>query len=196
MGNWLENVARRIGVHYIANKIALKRFPTVTGSNLIINGIIQRFGEGTVFIGNNVIINSGFQYNPIGGAGETILYAKNGGEIHIGSHVGISNSTFVALEKITIEDDVLIGGNCKIYDNDFHALDYVTRMIPGCKGVLVKPVTIKQGAFIGAHSIILKGVTIGRHSIVGAGSVVTKDIPDGEIWAGNPARFIRNIEKE
>ena len=56
------------------------------------------------------------------------------------------------------------------------------------------PVLIKEGAFIGAHSIILKGVTIGKHSIIGAGSVVTKSIPDGEIWAGNPARFIRKID--
>ena len=40
------------------------------------------------------------------------------------------------------------------------------------------------------NSIILKGVTVGKHSIVGAGSVVTKDIPDNEIWVGNPAKKI------
>ena len=56
------------------------------------------------------------------------------------------------------------------------------------------PVVIKDGAFIGAHCIILKGVSIGEKSVVGAGSVVTKSIPDGEIWAGNPAKFIRRIE--
>lgn len=53
--------------------------------------------------------------------------------------------------------------------------------------------TIKDNAFIGAHSIILKGVTIGEKSIIGAGSVVARDVPDGEIWAGNPAKFIKNI---
>lgn len=56
-----------------------------------------------------------------------------------------------------------------------------------------KPVLIKDNAFIGAHSIILKGVTIGENSIIGAGSVVTKSVPDNQIWAGNPAKFIRNI---
>ena len=40
----------------------------------------------------------------------------------------------------------------------------------------------------------LKGVTIGKGSVVGAGSVVTRDVPDGEIWAGNPAQFIRCVE--
>ena len=47
--------------------------------------------------------------------------------------------------------------------------------------------------FIGGGSIILKGVTIGERAVVGAGTVVTKDIPAGEIWAGNPARFIRKL---
>ena len=56
------------------------------------------------------------------------------------------------------------------------------------------PVVIKDGAFIGAHTIVLKGVTIGERSIVGAGSVVTRSIPDYEIWAGNPAKFIKKVE--
>lgn len=50
--------------------------------------------------------------------------------------------------------------------------------------------TIGNDVFIGAHSTILKGVTIGDKAIIGAGSVVAKSVPAGEIWAGNPARFI------
>lgn len=52
-------------------------------------------------------------------------------------------------------------------------------------------VIIKNNAYIGCNSIICKPVTIGENAIVGAGSVITKDIPDNEVWAGNPARFIR-----
>lgn len=59
---------------------------------------------------------------------------------------------------------------------------------------ITKPVTIKENAFIGAHSTILKGVTIGKNSIIGACSVVTKNVPDNEIWAGNPAKFVKKIE--
>lgn len=52
-------------------------------------------------------------------------------------------------------------------------------------------VHIKKNAFIGTGTIITKPVTIGERAIVGAGSIVTKNIPDDEVWAGNPARFIR-----
>lgn len=58
-----------------------------------------------------------------------------------------------------------------------------------------KPVVIKRGAWIGGGSIILKGVVIGEYSVIGAGSVVTRSVPAGEIWAGNPARFIRKLDE-
>ena len=52
---------------------------------------------------------------------------------------------------------------------------------------------IENNVFIGANSMILKGVKIGDRSIIGAGSVVTKNVPSDQIWAGNPAKFIREI---
>lgn len=55
-------------------------------------------------------------------------------------------------------------------------------------------VHIGNDVFIGAHTIITKNVTIGDNVLIGAGSVVTKDIPSNEVWAGNPARFIRKRE--
>ena len=57
-------------------------------------------------------------------------------------------------------------------------------------------ITIKNKAWIGFNSIILKGVTIGEGAIVGAGSVVTKDVPDWTIVAGNPAKIIRVIPED
>jgi len=57
-------------------------------------------------------------------------------------------------------------------------------------------VTVRDKAWIGFNSIILKGVTIGEGAIVGAGSVVTKDVPDWTIVAGNPAKIIRKIPQD
>ena len=50
-----------------------------------------------------------------------------------------------------------------------------------------------KGSSIGAGSVILPGVTIGEGAVIGAGSVVTKDVPPGELWYGNPARFQKKI---
>lgn len=93
---------------------------------------------------------------------------------------------------------MLIGGNCKFYDTDFHSLNYSDRMRPYLlnmpdENIVNKDILIKKGAFIGGHSIILKGVTIGENSIVGAGSVVSKSIPDNEIWAGSPVELIKKV---
>ena len=56
-----------------------------------------------------------------------------------------------------------------------------------------KPIIVKDKAWIGFNSILLKGVTIGEGAIVGAGSLVTKDVPDWTVVAGNPAKVIRII---
>jgi acetyltransferase-like isoleucine patch superfamily enzyme len=161
-------------------------------SKPIIKGQIFITGHGVLRLGSGVRINSSLSSNPIGGDTRCIFSMDSGTVISIGNNVGISNSALICKEKITIADNVIIGGGCKIYDSDFHSLDFDIRMsredIPKKAEVV-----IKNGAFIGGHSIILKGVTIGEKSIVGAGSVITKDIPDGEIWAGNPARYIKKI---
>ncbi|MCB0501084.1 MAG: hypothetical protein KDD32_00210 [Bacteroidetes bacterium] len=52
---------------------------------------------------------------------------------------------------------------------------------------------IKDKAWIGFNVIILKGVTIGEGAVVGAGSVVTKDVPDYTIVVGNPAKLIKKL---
>ena len=52
-------------------------------------------------------------------------------------------------------------------------------------------VSICKGAYLGMNTLVVKPVTIGENAIIGAGSVVTKDVPANEVWAGNPARFIR-----
>lgn len=52
---------------------------------------------------------------------------------------------------------------------------------------------IKNNVWIWARTIILKWVTIGENCVIGAWSVVTKDVPDNTVYAGNPAKFIKDI---
>jgi acetyltransferase-like isoleucine patch superfamily enzyme len=97
--------------------------------------------------------------------------------------------------SIKIGDNVKIGGGARIYDTDFHSIDPELRINPKTDFINKQKleVVIEDNVFIGAHATILKGVCIGKNSIIGASSVVTKNIPANEIWAGNPAKFIRNV---
>lgn len=59
---------------------------------------------------------------------------------------------------------------------------------------MTKPVYIGKDVFIGMISLVLKGVTIGNGAVIGAGSVVIKDIPANVIAAGNPAKVIKQLD--
>lgn len=90
-------------------------------------------------------------------------------------------------EKIIIESGVRITARTSILTHFINPLngDYTSG-----------EVRIKKNAFIGTNTIITKPVTIGERSVIGAGSVVTKDIPNDEVWAGNPAKLIRKRKHE
>jgi len=145
-------------------------------------------------IGHHFFMNNGIKGNPIGCYQKCTIFAGRDAELTIGNHVGISQTALVCHKKIIIGNHVIMGGGVCVYDTDFHSLnpDHRNSDFDATHKVM-KDVRIEDNVFIGAHSIILKGVTIGKNSIVGAGSVVTKSIPSNQIWAGNPAKFIRNI---
>ena len=55
---------------------------------------------------------------------------------------------------------------------------------------------IKRAARIGSGVMLMPGVVIGENAQIGLGSVVTKNIPDNEVWFGNPAVFKRYVKVE
>ena len=82
---------------------------------------------------------------------------------------------------VVLEDDVFIGPHV-CFTND---------RIPPSQ---IRDVTlVKRGARIGANASILAGVVIGEYSLVAMGSVVLCDIPEKQMWAGNPARFKKHV---
>ena len=176
-------------------KACLKINGVKFGKDLMVRGKLKVYNQGRISLGNNVTINSADWANPIGGWNHT-YFQVGGGTLLIGDGVGISNAAITCREHVEIGNHVLIGSGVRIYDTDFHPLESRYRYGEEKDGSKTanKPVYIEDGAFIGAGSIILKGVRIGKNSIVGAGSVVTKSIPEGEIWAGNPARRIKESQ--
>ncbi len=156
--------------------------------------IVVARGAKTFEIGTNFKMNNGRSGNPIGCSEPCSFFVDNDAELIIGNNVGMSQTAIVASLSVLIKDNVKIGGGTRIYDTDFHSLDAKFRnSIDDIKYRKCEPIIIGNNVFIGAFSIILKGVVIGDNSIVGAGSIVTKSIPANQIWAGNPAKFIRNI---
>jgi len=168
--------------------------PNVTvSSGLRVSGILNLsiYPDSNVKIGTQCRINSGFSENPVGGALRMGIWVGPNAQLTIGNNVGMSNSTLVCMQQVTIGDDVFIGGDCKIYDTDFHAVPVAARLQNAPPRTA--PVHISSKTFIGGHSIILKGITIGEGAVIGAGSVVTKDIPPYQIWAGNPAKYVADV---
>jgi len=175
-------------IKFTVNKVHYTTFRTVGTPYLSIAE------DAYVHIGSNFAMNNGINGNPIGQYERCTFFVNKGCSLQIGDNVGISQAALVAHADITIGNNVKIGGGTCIYTSDFHSLDAQIRASKeDLKYRKSTPVTIENHVFIGARCLILKGITIGENSIIGAGSVVTKSIPANQVWAGNPARFIRNI---
>lgn len=174
------------------------------GKNMKIYNKIYFLGYGKVVIGDNFVFTSGDCLNPICRNIRGALYTVSPkAQIIIGDRVGISSSCLWSIDKITIGNDVKIGGDCIIIDNDAHPHDYIKRrstygeengVNSMLKSVLVAPIVIEDDVWIGARCQILKGVHIGARTIIAAGSVVTKDIPSDVIAGGNPCKVIRPLK--
>lgn len=96
-------------------------------------------------------------------------------------------------QTIRIGRYAMLAPNCIVVDSDFHAHWPPERrhLDPGYEHDA--PVTIGAHAWIGLNCIILKGVTIGEGAMIAAGSVVTRDVPPGTLAAGVPARVIKTL---
>jgi len=115
-----------------------------------------------------------------------------GRHVHIASfsHVGIGGGLTV------LEDGASLGSGAKIISgsNVYGAGRGCSAVAPGA--VFERTfVRIRQNAVVFAGAIVLPGVTVGENAVVGAGAVVRRDVPAFEVWAGNPARFIKTIDR-
>ncbi len=121
------------------------------------------------------------------------LKAENGGKIHIGKNVFInSNSIITSLNSISIGANTLIGPSVLIFDHDHDFEKDFQYGIKNGRHFISKPIHIENNVWIGANSVILKGVTIGEGAVIAAGSIVTKDVEPYSLYAGNTAKKIKN----
>lgn len=198
----LKSLARRprktgTALTRLRNKLNFKINGVKCGKKCCLEGRIWLSVEdgAKVSVGNGCHITGGRFVNRIGRNLASSLSAAKGATLTIGDGCGISSTCIWARKSIVIGNNVNIGADCLIMDHDAHSLDPQKRHVfaDDFAGTAAAPICIADDVLIGAKVIVLKGVAIGARSIVGAGSMVTCDIPADEIWAGNPAKFIRKI---
>ena len=155
---------------------------TIIGENCIIcaHAVIY---AGTV-LGNRVYIADGANIREGCDIGDDTI---------IGRYVTVENNTKIG-KKCKIQTGAYITGECIIENFVFVGPEACTTNDKYMQTTdrKMKGPTFKEHCRVGGNATILAEVTIGKNSVVGAGSVVTKDVPDGEIWVGNPAKFLKN----
>ena len=125
---------------------------------------------------------------------EDFATINNGvGGIQIGKHsiIGIGN---VIIGPVSIGNNVMLAQNIVISGLNHGYQD--TSIPPRKQAVNCELICVEDNVWIGANSVVTAGVTIGRHAVVGAGSVVTRDVPPYAVVVGNPARVIKQYNKE
>ncbi len=113
----------------------------------------------------------------------------------VGKRCKISSHTFIC-EGVTIEDNVFIGHGVMFINDLYPRATTAAGGLQTEADWRVERTVVQKGASIGSGATILANLCIGENAIVGAGAVVTKDVPANTIVAGNPARILRQIERE
>lgn len=171
-------------------RLSKHRYVEISPSSRVDYAKIRLVDNCSIIIGEDSIIEA------------AICFDKQGSSIVIGDRVFIGASNLICAERIEIGNDVLISWGCSIVDHNSHSINWSERQldviewrknIKNWSAVKTAAIKIGEKSWIGFNVIILKGVSIGEGAVVGAGSVVTKDVPPYTIVAGNPAKIIREI---
>lgn len=154
------------------------------GSNVIIEDGVRIFNPHNVVISHNVYIGH-----------DTILNGFLQNELYIGENTWIGQQCYIhAAGGVHIGTSAGIGPCVKIITS-FHEERYLSGPVVE-NPLRFRAVIIGDGADIGVGSILLPGSVIGEGAIIGAGSVVTGEVPPFTVFAGVPARFLRERRGE
>jgi sugar O-acyltransferase (sialic acid O-acetyltransferase NeuD family) len=102
----------------------------------------------------------------------------------------------VIMPKVTVSPGVVFGKGCLIMvaatiGHDSRLGKYCHVAAQACVGARVK---LGDGVHIGMNATVGENITIGTNAALGMGAVLTKDVGHGEVWVGNPAKFLRKAE--
>lgn len=134
----------------------------------------------------------------VGMAGKAVYMEPNvrcdyGYNLEVGDYFYANfDCVFLDCAPIKIGDNCMFAPGVHVY-TAYHPLDATER---NSGQELAKSVTIGHNVWVGGRSVINPGITIGDNAVIGSGSVVTRDVPANTVVAGNPARVIRQLDKQ
>ena len=122
------------------------------------------------------------------------------GAVRIGANSSVWHQTTIRGDNnyITIGDNTNIQDNCCLHiDSRYHPTIIGNNVTVG-HSALVHACTIGDGAFVGMGSMVMDGAVIEPHGMLAAGAMLTpgKVIPAGELWAGRPAKKMRDMSED
>jgi acetyltransferase-like isoleucine patch superfamily enzyme len=156
---------------------------TVIGRNCVIRSgtaiySAVKVGNDTVF-GHNVTLR---EEVVVGNGTKLGTNVVVDGKSSIGSSVSIQTGVYICTYS-TVEEGVFLGPCC-VFANDKYMCQKEFK--------LAGPV-VRRGASIGANAILFPGVVVGEGAVVGSQAMVNRDVPPRSIYAGLPARKIRDV---
>lgn len=158
------------------------------GRNVLISDKASLYNCANISLGDNVRIDD-----------FCILSAGENG-IDIGQHVHIAcYSSLIGAGRIRIRDFANISSRVSIYSSsdDYSGATMTNPTIPAqWTGVIHADVEIGRHVIIGCGSVVLPGITLGKAAAIGALSLVNRDCEPFGIYAGTPARRIKERKRD
>lgn len=195
----------KIGSHSYIGPNCVIGFPTASELDELV-GSHRRTRKGLTVIGDHCTVRPGTTIYSSVSVGNAVSFGHNvlvrekvtigatsklgtnvvvDGSSTIGSKVSVQTGVYICTYS-TVEDSVFLGPCC-VFTND----RYVTQK----PFKLIGP-TVKKGASIGANALLFPGIIVGEGAIVGSQAMVNVDVPPRTIFAGIPAKKVRDLSED
>ena len=169
-------IGKNVNIDIKARFIFNKHWHNQTDCKNTLPGMLQLCDDSTLIV-NDFRVYAGSK-----------IKVNEGATLKIGKGYINYNSSIDCYNRIEIGNNVCISERVQIRDSDNHK-------IVGKEDECTKPIIIKDNVWIGLSAIILKGVTIGEGAIIAAGALVNKDVPPHTLVGGVPAKVIKEDVK-
>ena len=159
--------ALRRGLWYVVNVLCFKN--ALFGSSAVKCALLRLFGAK---VGQGVVI-------------KPFVNIKYPWKLSIGNHVWLGEQVWIDnLDEVVLQDHVCLSQGAMLLcgNHNFKTPSF---------DLIVKPIIVEQGGWIGAQTVVCPGVTVGSHAVLAVGSIATGDMEPYGIYQGNPAKKIK-----